>query len=81
MLSGRRDDIRRQGVTIIVEKHFYNSVISYKQISERIISVTFCTNSGIVVFQMYVSESSYDEVEIERCYDIHSKMLTPLKIK
>ena len=44
---------------------------SYTLTSERIMSVTFKTNTGLVtIIQVYAPDSSYDDDEIENFYDI-----------
>ena len=44
---------------------------SYTLTSERIMSVTVKTNTGLVtIIQVYAPDSSYDDDEIENFYDI-----------
>ena len=49
---------------------------SYTLTSERIMSVTFKTNTGLAtIIQVYTPDSSYDDDEIENFYNISSKRL------
>ena len=67
----RKDEIRRKGVGIVIDKELSKCMTSYTLTSERIMSVTFKTNTGLVtIIQVYAPDSSYDDDEIENFYKI-----------
>ena len=69
--SARKDEIRRQGVAIVINKELSKCMTSYTLTSERIMSVTFKTNTGLVTtIQVYAPDSNYDDNEIENFYNI-----------
>ena len=64
--SSRKDEIRRQGVVIVIEKELSKCMTSYALISERIMSVSLKTHTGLVtIIQMYAPDSTYDDDEVE----------------
>ena len=67
--SRRKDNIKRQGVAILVEKEFAECISSYECIAERLMSVSFDTPDGtIIIFQIYAPDSYNDEAQ-EEFYD------------
>ena len=64
--SARKDEIRRQGVAIVIEKELSKCMTSYALTSERIVSVTLKRNTGSVsIIQVYTPDSNYDDNEVE----------------
>ena len=64
--SSRKDEIRRQGVAIVIGKELSKCMTSYALISERIMSVSLKTHTGLVtIIQMYAPDSTYDDDEVE----------------
>ena len=69
--SPRKDEIRRQGVAIVIEKELSKCMNSYALTSERIMSVTLKTNTGsVTIIQVHVPDSNYDDDEVENFYNI-----------
>ena len=69
--SPRKDEIRRQGVAIVIEKELSKCMTSYALTSERIMSVTLKTNTGsVTIIQVHVPDSNYDDDEVENFYNI-----------
>ena len=69
--SARKDEIRRQGVAIVIEKELSKCMTSYALTSERIMSVTLKTNTGsVTIIQVYAPDSNYDDDEVENFYNI-----------
>ena len=79
--SARKDEIRRQGVAIVIDKELSKCMTPYTPTSERIVSVTFKTNTGLVaIIQIYTPDSSYDDDEIENfCNILQQKIDNILK--
>ena len=68
--SSRKDNIRRQGVAIILKKELSESIIDYEIISERIMHVTLDMEDGPwTFFQIYAPDTSYSDVDIEMFYE------------
>ena len=68
--SGRKDEIKRQGVAIIIEKELSKCMTTFSSISERVMSVTLQMVSGITtVIQVYAPDSTYDDDEVESFYN------------
>ena len=69
--SPRKDEIRRQGVAIVIEKELSKCMNSYALTSERIMSVALKTNTGsVTIIQVHVPDSNYDDDEVENFYNI-----------
>ena len=70
--SARKDEIRRQGVPVVIEKELSKCMTSYALTSERIMSVTLKTNRGssVTIIQVYAPDSNYDDDEVENFYNI-----------
>ena len=74
--SSRKDEIRRQGVAIVIEKELSKCMTSYTLISERIMSVSLKTHTGLVtIIQVYAPDSTYDDDEVENFYNILQKKI------
>ena len=74
--SSGKDEIRRQGVAIVIEKELSKCMTSYALISERIMSVSLKTHTGLVtIIQLYAPDSTYDDDEVENFYNILQKKI------
>ena len=78
----RQESLRRNGVTIIVNKRVCNAVLGYNLKNDRLISVCFQGKPfNITVIQGYAPTSNPEEAEVERFYeDLHDLLKrTPKK--
>ena len=65
-----QESLRRNGVTIMVNKRVRNAVLGYNLENERMISVRFQGKPfNITVIQVYASTSNTEETEVERFYE------------
>ncbi len=65
------DDIKRQGVAIIIERELSGCMATFSLIYEREMSVTLKTNSGTATsIQVYAPDSTHNIDEIESFYNI-----------
>ena len=68
--SSRKDNIHRQGVAILLSKEMALAMVDYDLHSERITSVIIETKTDpICILQIYASDTSYTDSEIELFYD------------
>ena len=77
-----QESIRRNGVTIIVNKGVQNAVLGCNLKNDRMISVRFQGKPfHITVFQLYALTSNAEEAEVERFYEDLQDLLelTPKK--
>ena len=77
-----QESLRRNGVTIIVNKRVQNAVLSYSLKNNRMISVHFQVKPfNITVIQVYAPTSNAEEADVEQFYeDIQDFLeLTPQK--
>ena len=64
-----QESLRRNGVTIIVNKRVQNAVLGYNIKNDRMISVSFQGKPfNITVIQVYAPTSNTEEAEIEQFY-------------
>ena len=78
-----QESLRRNGVTIIVNKRVRNAVLGYNLKNNRMISVHFQGKPfSIIVIQVYVPTSNAEEAEVEQlCEDLQELLeLIPPKI-
>ena len=77
-----QESLRRNGVTIMVNKRVRNAVLGYNLENERMISVRFQGKPfNITVIQVYASTSNTEETEVELFYEDLQDLLglTPKK--
>ena len=80
--SCRDDNIRRQGVAMVIEKTFASAMTSYDCYTERLMSVTFDTADGaLTIFQIYAPDSSYTDETSEEFYDLLQVKINSLPSK
>jgi exonuclease III len=80
--SDRRDNIHRQGVSIIIDKVTADCLTDYKLISERMMSVTLDIGDGpLTIFQVYAPDTSYSDVEIDLFYENFQDQISQLARK
>ena len=75
-------DLRRNGVTIIVNKRVQNAVLACNLKNDRMISIRFLGKPfNITVIQVYAPTSNTEEAEVERFYEDLQDLLelTPKK--
>ena len=74
--------LRRNGVTLIVNKRVRNAVLGCNHQNDRIISVCFQNPSNITAIQVNAPTTDAKEVEVERFYEDLQNLLelTPKKI-
>ena len=66
----RRESLRRNGVTIMVNKRVQNAVLGCNLKNNRMISVRFQGKPfNIMVIQAYVPTTNTEEAEVERFYE------------
>ena len=78
----RQDSLRRNGVTIMVNKRARNAVLGCNLKNDRMISVCFQGKPfNITVIQVYSPTSNREEAEVERFYEDLKDLLelTPKK--
>ena len=78
-----QESLRRNGVTIMVNKRVQNAVLGCSLKNDRMISVHFQSKQfNIIVIQVYALTSNADEAEIEWFYeDLQDLLLlTPQKM-
>ena len=60
--SGRKDNIHRQGVAIMMTKELSQCMQGYDLVNERIMSIQLNTRTGpLFLFQVYAPDSSYND--------------------
>ena len=65
-----QESLRRNGVTIIVNKRVCNSVVGCNLKNDRMISIHFQGKPiNITVIQVYAPTSNAEETEVERFYE------------
>ena len=65
-----QESLRRNGVSIIVNKRVQNAVLGYNLKNDRMISVRFPGKPfNVTVIQVYASTSNAEEAEVERFYE------------
>ena len=65
-----QDSLRRNGVTLIVNKRVQNAVLGYNLKNDRIISVRFQGKPfNITVIQVYTPTGNAEEAEVEQFYE------------
>ena len=65
-----QESLRRNGVTIMVNKNIQNAVLGYNLKRDRMISVHFQGKPfNIMVIQAYVPTSNAEEAEVEKFYE------------
>ena len=77
-----QESLRRNGVTLIVNKRVQNAVLGCNLKNDRMISVCFQGKPfNITVIQVYAPNSNAEEVEIEQFYEDQQDLLelTPPK--
>ena len=77
-----QESLRRNGVTIMVNKRVQNAVLGCNLKNDRMISVCFQGKSfSITVIQVYAPTSNAEEAEVERFYEDLQDLLelTPKK--
>ena len=77
-----QESLRRNGVSIIVNKRVQNAVLGCNLRNDRMISVHFQGKpSSITVIQVYAPTSNAEEAEVERLYEDLQDLLelTPKK--
>ena len=68
--GSRQESLRKNGVTIIVNKGVRNAVLGYSLKSDRMISVRLQGKPfNITVIQGYAPTSNTEEAEVERFYE------------
>ena len=74
-----QDSLRRNGVSLIVNKRVLNAVLGYNLKNNRMISVHFQGKAFNI--QVYAPTSNAEEVEVERFYEDRQDLLelTPKK--
>ena len=66
----RQESLRRNGVTIIVNKRVWNAVLVYNLKNNIMISVRFQGKPfNNMVIQVYAPTSNAEEAEVERFYE------------
>ena len=78
----RQESLRRNGVTIMVNKRVWNAVLGCNLKNDRMISVRFQGKPfSITVIQVYAPTSNAEEAEVERFYEDLQDLLelTPKK--
>ena len=77
-----QESLRRNGVTIMVDKRVQNAVLGCSLKNDRMISVRFQGKPfNITVIQVYSPTSNAEEAEVEQCYEDLQDLLelTPKK--
>ena len=65
-----QESLRRNGVTIMVNKRVQNAVLGYSLKNDRMISVRLQGKPfNITVIQVYAPTSNAEETEVERFYE------------
>ena len=65
-----QESLRRNGVTLVVNKNVWNAVLGYSLKNNRMISVHFQGKSfNITVIQVYAQTSNAKEAEVEQFYE------------
>ena len=65
-----QESLRRNGVTIMVNKRVQNPVLGYNLKNDRMILVSFQGKQyNITVIQVYAPTSNTEEAEVERFYE------------
>ena len=65
-----QESLRRNGVTIMVNKRVQNAVLGYNLINDRMISVRFQGKPfNITVIQVYAPTRNAEKAEVERFYE------------
>ena len=78
-----QESLRRNGVTIMVNKRVQNPVLGYNLKNDRMILVSFQGKQyNITVIQVYAPTSNTEEAEVERFYEGLQDLLelTPKKM-
>ena len=71
-----QESLRRNGVTIIVNKTVQKAVLGYNLKNDRMISVRFPSKPfNITVIQVYAPTSNAEEAEVERFYEDQQDLL------
>ena len=66
----RQESLRRNGVSIIVNKRVWNAILGYNLKNDRMISVHFQGKPfNIMVIQAYAQTSNTEEAEVEQFYE------------
>ena len=77
-----QESLRRNGVTVIVNKEVWNAVLGFNIKNDRMISVDFQGKPfNITVIQVYAPTSNAEKAEVERFYEYLQNFLklTPKK--
>ena len=77
--SGRKDNIHRQGVAILISRELSQHMQGYNLVNERIMSIQLNTKTGpLFLFQIYAPDSSYNDDTKEEFFHMLQQQINAL---